>query len=95
MFTQEMRHLSQFYDSRDRYEIRIADIVASAYYRKYIKKEAIDEAIRLIARQRIEFGQPYIKIGLSNTENPNPINPYIDRVNGITADEIKKKYEGS
>lgn len=94
MLTKEMRNLSQFYDSKDRYEIRIADIVASAYYRKYVKKEAINEAIRLMARQRIEFGQPYIKIGLSNTENPNPINPYIDRVNGVTAEEIKKRHDG-
>lgn len=76
MFTSEMRDLSKFYDSKDRPEIRMADIVASAYFRKYVKNENIDGAIKLFAQQRIEFGQSYVKVALAGKPILNPINPY-------------------
>ena len=37
--TDEMRNVFQFYDSKIKYEIRIADIIASAYFRRFVKNE--------------------------------------------------------
>ena len=44
VFTQEIRSVFNFFDSKERIEIRIADIVANVYFRKYVKKEQLGEA---------------------------------------------------
>jgi len=92
MFTQNIRNVFRFYDSRERYEIRIADIVASTFFRQYIKNESIDRPIKIMLRQRIRFDGTFVNVKLGNKKNPNPINPYTDRVGGVTAEELEKKY---
>ena len=92
VFTQKIRDVFQFYDSKDRYEIRIADIVANAYFRKYVKNESIEEAYKLISSQRIRFDSPYVNVKLGDRQNPNPVNPYTDKFRGVTAAELGEKY---
>lgn len=92
VFTSEIRDVFNFFDSKERIEIRIADIVANAYFRKYSKKEQLGEAFELIASRRIRFDAPFVMIRLSGMQNPNPINPYTDRVGGVTAKELEEKY---
>jgi hypothetical protein len=93
MFTHEIKKMMQFRDSKDYFEIRIADIIASTYFRKYVKNENLDDAIKLLNTQRVMFGNPFIRVSMGDGEkDPNPINPYTDRIEGVTADEIKEKY---
>lgn len=92
VFTQEIRNVFNFFDSKDRFEIRVADIVANAYFRKYTLGEALDLSFNLIASRRVRFDAPYVAVSLGKTPNPNSVNPYTDRVGGITADELEVKY---
>lgn len=91
-FKHSIRNVFQFHDSKQKYEIRIADIVASAYFRWYVKKEPLDDAIEAIASQLVLYRMPFIKVALSNRKNPDPVNPYTDRIDGVTATELEERY---
>lgn len=92
VFTQEIRGVFNFFDSEVRYEIRIADIVANAYFRKYVLDEELEKSFNLIASRRVRFDAPYVLVKLGKMPNPNPVNPYTDRIGGVTADELEEKY---
>mgnify|MGYP000000213539 FL=1 len=93
--TDEMRNVFQFYDSKIKYEIRIADIIASAYFRRFVKNEiSLSDAIQMIGSQRvIKNNQQFTLDGFVDAKNPNSRNPYTNKIDGVTMDELRSKYK--
>jgi hypothetical protein len=92
MFTGEIRECMDFYDSRDHFEIRIADIVASTYFRHFVSEENLSSTMRTLQTTRVEFGKSYTLLKMSDNDDPNPLNPYTDKVDGVTMAEIESRY---
>jgi hypothetical protein len=93
--TDEMRNVFQFYDSKIKYEIRIADIIASAYFWRFVKNEiSLSDAIQMIGSQRvIKNNQQFTLYGFVDAKNPNSRSPYTDKIDGVTMDELRSKYK--
>ena len=93
--TDEMRNVFQFYDSKIKYEIRIADIIASAYFRRFVKNEiSLSDAIQMIGSQRvIKNNQQFTLDGFVDVKNPNSRNSYTNKIDGVTMDELRSKYK--
>jgi len=66
-----------FYDSSESYEIRIADIIASTFFRHFINNEKLS-AVRCLRSSNLSGRVPYTLMKLSQTRVQTP-NPYIDK----------------
>jgi len=92
VFSDEIRKCMDFYDSKDHFEIRIADIVASTYFRTYVQKEDLYEVIKALRPTQIVFKGSYTLLQLGMRDDADKSNPYTDRINGVTLEEIRHKY---
>lgn len=89
----EINKVFSFEDSKDKPEIRMADIVASSFFRYYGKNERdIRSAIYKMKSQFVLRNGDFVLIGLVNKRNPNAMNPYTDKFDGVTLDDLREKY---
>jgi hypothetical protein len=65
-----------FYDSSESYEIRIADIIASAFFRHFVNGEKLS-AVECLRNSNLSGRAPYTLMKLSRTRVQTP-NPYAD-----------------
>ncbi len=87
VFTKEIRNCMNFYDSKDFYEIRMADIIANAYFRHYVKKENL-RSLEIFKKTRLYPTKTYTIVAVQPTEVQTP-NPYTDKVGGVSLADIK------
>jgi hypothetical protein len=86
---QEIEKVFNFEDSKDKPEIRMADIVASSFFRYYCKNEKnISGAVDKMKRQFVLRTGDYTLIKLMNSVNPNAKNPYRDKIDGVSIDDF-------
>lgn len=89
----EIDKVFNFYDSKDKPEIRIADIVASTYFRFFVQDEkSLEVAVDRMVSQVI-IGKPFTLIRMMNERHPSAKNPFEDKIDGLTMDDLKAKYE--
>lgn len=89
----EIDKVFNFYDSKDKPEVRIADIVASTYFRFFVQGESgLKSVVDKMASQVI-IGKPFTLIRIAKGTHPDAKNPYEDTIDGITMDDLKAKYE--
>lgn len=90
----EIDKVFNFYDSKDKPEVRIADIVASTYFRFFVQREDGLKTVMDKMVSQVIIGRPFTLIRMMNSRHPNAKNPFEDRIDGMTIDDLKVKYEG-
>lgn len=89
----EIDKVFNFYDSKDKPEVRIADIVASTYFRFFVQGESgLKSVVDKMASQVI-IGKPFTLIRIAKGTHPDAKNPFEDKIDGLTMDDLKAKYE--
>jgi hypothetical protein len=74
MFTNSFKNAMDFYDSADHFEVRMADIVANLYFRKYVQHQTVN--MNLTMKANVRFPHEYTLIRMyDGGENIVP-NPY-------------------
>jgi hypothetical protein len=91
VFTKEIRECMNFYDSKDHFEIRIADIIASTYYRHYVEKQNIGKSIRELKTSKLGKGS-FTIINVAPRKGPPIPNPYTDKIDGVSMDDLESRY---
>ncbi len=89
VFTNEIRNCMNFYDSKEYFEIRMADIVANAYFRHYVKKEDL-KCINIFKKTRLYPSKTYTIVAVQPTEVETP-NPYTDSIGGTSLKDIQSR----
>lgn len=89
----EIDKVFNFYDSKDKPEVRIADIVASTYFRFFVQGEGDLKSVIDSMVSQVIVGEPFTLIRIMNSRHPNAKNPFEDKIGGITMDDLKAKYE--
>jgi hypothetical protein len=77
IFTPAFKQSIDFYDSSDNFEVRIADIIASAIFRRDVKGENLP-AVEVIMKANLKR-RPYTVVLLTNEHVSIP-NPYTDKI---------------
>lgn len=83
--TTELKKAMNFYDSKDHFEIRLADIIANAYFRRFIlKEEALENAIIELQKSNINKPNTFTIVELQGESPFGTPNPYTDTIFGET-----------
>lgn len=91
VFTNEIRNCMNFYDSKEYLEIRMADIIASSYFRHYVKKEKLD-SMDIFKKTRLYPSKTYTIVAVQPTKVETP-NPYLDEIGGTSLKDLESKAE--
>lgn len=89
VFTKEIRKCMNFYDSKEHFEIRIADIIASTYFRHYVQGEHLQAIMDLRVTNLNRPLRPFSIVALYDSGKRAP-NPYTDKVYGDSLADIKE-----
>ena len=89
----EIEKVFNFEDSKDKPEIRMADIVASSFFRYYGKRDTdIGQAIDIMKTLFVLQSGNFMLFRLVDSRNPNAKNPYLDKIDGVNIEDLRKKY---
>jgi len=89
VFTNEIRNRMNFYDSKEHFEIRMADVIANAYFRHYVKKEKLN-CIDSFKKTRLYPSKTYTIVAVQPSEVETP-NPYTDNIGGTSLEDIRSE----
>lgn len=89
----EIDKVFNFYNSNDKPEIRIADIVASTYFRYFVQGEKNLKVVIDRMVSQVIVGKPFTLIRMAKGRHPYAKNPYEDEIEGVTIDDLRAKYE--
>ena len=88
--TPEFKKSWNFYDSKDHFEIRLEDIVANAYFRRFVlNEEALEDAIIELQKSNVNKPNTFTIVALQGESPTGTPNPYTDTVFGEQLNERK------